>query len=141
MQVMAVIETQPERKAAPGRLELVRAFVNSVDYFDDEEDLPDPRALGRWLSERGLLDDGHVPTDEEFGRALDVREGLRAVLRACTSDTAQPAAWTAWPTELPSVSASPLSRASGPAQRVWTARWVSCWPWWPMPAPTGAGSG
>jgi predicted RNA-binding Zn ribbon-like protein len=82
MQVMAVTETQPERKAAPGRLELVRAFVNSVDYFDDEEDLPDPRGLGRWLSDRGLLEKGHIPTDNEFARAIDVREGLRAVLRA-----------------------------------------------------------
>ena len=80
MQVMPVTETQPERKAAPGRLELVRAFVNSVDYFDDEEDLPDPQALGRWLAERGLLDAGHRPSPDEFRRALDVREGLRAVL-------------------------------------------------------------
>lgn len=82
MQVMPVKETQPERKAAPGRLELVRAFVNSVDFFDDEEDLPDPGALGRWLADRGLLDAGHRPTEAEFRRALDVREGLRAVLLA-----------------------------------------------------------
>ena len=82
MQVMPVTETQPERKAAPGRLELVRAFVNSVDYFDHEEDLPDPAALGRWLAQRDLLEPGHSPTEAELRRAIDVREGLRAVLRA-----------------------------------------------------------
>jgi predicted RNA-binding Zn ribbon-like protein len=82
MQVMAVAETQPERKAAPGRLELVRAFVNSVDYFDEEEDLPDPGALGDWLTERGLLEQDHFPTEADFRRAIDVREGLRALLRA-----------------------------------------------------------
>ena len=82
MQVMPVTETQPERKAAPGRLELVRAFVNSVDYFDHEEDLPDPAALGRWLAARGLLEQGHLPSEADFRRALEVREGLRAVLRA-----------------------------------------------------------
>ena len=80
MQVMPVTETQPERKAAPGRLELVRAFVNSVDYFDEEEDLPDPEALGRWLGERGLLNRSHRPSEAEFRRAIDVREGLRSVL-------------------------------------------------------------
>ena len=79
---MSVTETQPERKAAPGRLELVRAFVNSVDYFDHEEDLPDPKALRRWLAERGLLDKAHTPTEAEFRRAIAVREGLRAVMRA-----------------------------------------------------------
>ena len=77
---MPVTETQPERKAAPGRLELVRAFINSVDYFDEQEDLGDPRALGRWLAERGLLATDHEPSDAEFRRAIDVREGLRAVL-------------------------------------------------------------
>src|SRR5215210_3646566 len=80
MQVMPVTEKEPERKAAPGRLELVRAFINSVDYFDDEEDLADPRALGKWLAERGLLAKSHEPTQAEFRRAIDVREGLRAVL-------------------------------------------------------------
>jgi predicted RNA-binding Zn ribbon-like protein len=82
MQVMPVKETQPERKAAPGRLELVRAFVNSVDYFDDEEDLPDPAALGRWLAERDLVEPQTHVSAAEFGSAIDVREGLRAVLQA-----------------------------------------------------------
>ena len=82
MQVMAVTETQPERKAAPGQLELVRALVNSVDYFDHAEDLPNPEALGEWLTERDLLEESHRPTEAEFRRAIDVREGLRAVLLA-----------------------------------------------------------
>ena len=77
---MPVTETQPEKKAAPGRLELVRAFINSVDYFDEEEDLGDPAALAEWLADRDLLAEGYSPSEAEFRRAIDVREGLRAVL-------------------------------------------------------------
>ena len=79
---MPVTETQPERKVAPGRLELVRNFVNSVDYFDGEDDLPSADALAGWLRERGLLERGADVSENEFRRALDVREGLRAVLRS-----------------------------------------------------------
>ena len=73
------------REPAPGSLGLVQAFVNT--HYDLEHDhgaevFSSPRALGAWLAERGL-----VAPSLELGRAdlraaLDVREGLRAMLAA-----------------------------------------------------------
>jgi predicted RNA-binding Zn ribbon-like protein len=77
---MAVTETQPERKAAPGPLELVRNFVNSVDFEDGEEELATAAELRRWLVERGLLAPSARVGEADLHRAIDVREGLRAIL-------------------------------------------------------------
>lgn len=77
-----VVETQPERKRAPGALELVRNFVNSVDFEDGEEDLRTPDDLRQWLSSRGLLDPQDPVDEGDLARALEVREGLRALLLA-----------------------------------------------------------
>ena len=74
-----------DREPAPGELGLVQAFVNS--HYDLEGDrggelLHSPRALARWLSSRGLLDRSRALTRADLRRALDVREGLRAMLAA-----------------------------------------------------------
>jgi predicted RNA-binding Zn ribbon-like protein len=78
---------------APGKLELVRAFVNSVDLEDGKEQLDSPEALGTWLTERELLDDG-APTDDDLARAIELREALRELLLAHHGDDheADPAA-------------------------------------------------
>jgi predicted RNA-binding Zn ribbon-like protein len=54
--------------AAPEPLRRVQLFVNSVDREHDREWLP------AWLEERGLA-------AGEFGRAVELREALRALLR------------------------------------------------------------
>jgi predicted RNA-binding Zn ribbon-like protein len=77
-----ITETQPERKAAPGELELVRNFVNTVDFEDDEEDLGTPDQLRDWLTERRLMEPDEPVTEGDLRRAIDVREGLRALLLA-----------------------------------------------------------
>ena len=142
---MPVTETQPEKKAAPGRLELVRAFINSVDYFDAEEDLAGPGALGRWLAERGLLAEGYSPSEAEFRRAIDVREGLRAVLLSHNGDELDEAAVgrldraAAKATRGRALQAS--SRAWSRARRESTARWPNCWHSWPTRGPTAPGTG
>ncbi len=69
------------RPPAPGRLGLVQAFVNT--HFDLVHDhgadlLAAPAGLAGWLEERGL--GGRPVTRAVHGRALAVREGLRAVL-------------------------------------------------------------
>jgi predicted RNA-binding Zn ribbon-like protein len=46
------------------------------------ERLVDAAALSSWLSERGLLDPGARLTRVDLARALDVRDGLRALLLA-----------------------------------------------------------
>jgi len=69
----------PEKRA-PAPLDLVQRFVNSVDLESGEDELSNPQALRDWFVERGLMspDDEAGPAD--LRRAIDVREGLRAVL-------------------------------------------------------------
>jgi predicted RNA-binding Zn ribbon-like protein len=74
-----------DREPAPGGLVCVQAFVNS--HFDLERDhgadlFESPESLGHWLSRRGLLganSERDQIGDEDVHRAIDVREGLRAL--------------------------------------------------------------
>ncbi len=70
------------REGAPGELELVRAFCNSVDIEAGREELTDARALARWLRRHGLIGARDRVGDEELARALALREALRDVLAA-----------------------------------------------------------
>ena len=76
-------ERQPGGRApAPGDLGLVQSFVNTswdLDH-DGEEELQSPRELAAWLSGRRLLGSDTKLTTGDLKRALDVREGLRALL-------------------------------------------------------------
>ena len=76
---MAPGETS-EAKAAPEPLYLVQRFVNSVDLETGEDELQTPEALRDWFAERGLLGGDDRVTAADLKRAIDVREGLRAVL-------------------------------------------------------------
>ena len=76
---MAPGETS-EAKTAPEPLYLVQRFVNSVDLETGEDELATPEALRDWFAEHGLMDrTGSVGT-ADLRRAIDVREGLRAIL-------------------------------------------------------------
>lgn len=78
-------ELQPgDRVPAPGDLALVQAFANSFwDLLAGHPELwPTPAALGQWLIERGLLEPRISLDQADLQRALDVREGLRALLFA-----------------------------------------------------------
>jgi predicted RNA-binding Zn ribbon-like protein len=76
---MAPGDSTPE-KTAPGSLSLVQRFVNSVDLETGEDELRRPEALRDWLAERGLMEPGERATRADLRRAIDVREGLRALL-------------------------------------------------------------
>jgi predicted RNA-binding Zn ribbon-like protein len=76
---MAPGNSEPE-KTAPGALELVQRFVNSVDLESGEEELVSPEALRAWLAERELMGAREAVGKADLRRALDVREGLRALL-------------------------------------------------------------
>jgi predicted RNA-binding Zn ribbon-like protein len=78
---MAPGASAPE-KTAPGSLELVQRFVNSVDLESGEDELGGPDELRAWLAERELIAPGDKVTAADLRRALDVREGLRALLMA-----------------------------------------------------------
>jgi predicted RNA-binding Zn ribbon-like protein len=67
-------------KTAPEPLYLVQRFINSVDLESGEDELAGTDALAGWLAERGLLEKGDSVSAADLRRALDVREGLRAVL-------------------------------------------------------------
>src|SRR2546430_3478331 len=74
-------DSVPE-KTAPGPLYFVQRFVNSIDLESGEDELTTPEALGSWFTQRSLMEAGRPVTKAELRRALDVREGLRALLRA-----------------------------------------------------------
>src|SRR4051812_19722460 len=67
-------------KTAPEPLYLVQRFVNSIDLESGEDELDSPEALRAWLAERDLMDPADAVSGADLRRALDVREGLRAVL-------------------------------------------------------------
>jgi len=86
---------QPAGRApAPGRLGLVQAFLNSFWDLDGRgaERWADPAAYGAWLHERGLAADPAVVRPEDLGRALELREALRALALANHDDAPAPAA-------------------------------------------------
>ena len=74
-----ISEAQPDKRA-PEPLRLVQQFVNSADLETGEDDLATPAALGDWLAARGLASPGTAVSAADRRRAIDVREGLRALL-------------------------------------------------------------
>ena len=79
--------TGPE---APGRLELVRAFVNSADLESGQDALESPPALVPWLAERKLLSPGTRAEREDLDHAIALREALRELLLANHRDGDRP---------------------------------------------------
>ena len=68
------------RQPAPGDLELIRAFVNTLDVEDGIDQLDTPAALVAWLAERGLLDAGARASRADVQRAVTLREAFREIL-------------------------------------------------------------
>jgi len=70
-----------QEQGAPGRLEVVRQFVNTRDIEDGIEELATPKAARAWLREHGLPD---VPGLDagQVGRLTALREALRGLLLA-----------------------------------------------------------
>jgi predicted RNA-binding Zn ribbon-like protein len=67
-------------RSAPGRLELVRDFVNTADLAEGTDKLTELDGLAAWLRERGLLRAGDRLELDDVARALAVREALRDLL-------------------------------------------------------------
>jgi predicted RNA-binding Zn ribbon-like protein len=77
---------------APGRLELVRTFVNSrnpgtgiVEDWDPEigaEALSDPDSARSWLVDKGLLARGSRLNASQLAELIELREALRGLLYA-----------------------------------------------------------
>ncbi len=75
---------------APGRLEHVREFVNTVDLEHGREELSSGVALARWLSERGLATGGIRAGREDLQRAVELREAMRSILSAHRDGSSPP---------------------------------------------------
>jgi predicted RNA-binding Zn ribbon-like protein len=71
-----------EQRRAPGRLELVREFINTADIAPREDELVDLGALRSWLRGHELIGPREQLADGDLERALAVREALRAVVEA-----------------------------------------------------------
>jgi predicted RNA-binding Zn ribbon-like protein len=73
-----------ETSEAPGRLELVRSFVNTlhIDPGVRDEKLSSPEQLREWLGERGLPAGDGALNDSDLLRAKALRESLRSLLLA-----------------------------------------------------------
>ena len=80
-----------ERAPAPGRLQLVQRFVNTVDHEHGREMLSDPARLGSVLAELGLLEPDAPVAAADLERALAVREALRSLALANNGGVADPA--------------------------------------------------
>jgi len=80
------------RPPAPGRLELVRTFLNTVDLESGQEDLSSPAVLASWLEERGLLPARARLDSGDLSDTIEFRETLRDVLEANAGHGDAPAA-------------------------------------------------
>ena len=69
-----------QSKEAPGELALVRAFVNTLDIDEGEDEFGDPAALAAWLAARGLLEEGVKASAADLRRTTWLREALRELL-------------------------------------------------------------
>jgi predicted RNA-binding Zn ribbon-like protein len=63
-------------------LDLVRDFVNSVDFEEQRDELSDARGLVRWLAGHRLAGAHARARDADAADARAVREALRELLRA-----------------------------------------------------------
>jgi predicted RNA-binding Zn ribbon-like protein len=87
---VAASEQKQAREAAigpaPGRLELVRAFVNTLDIEAGTDELSSPSGLDHWLAGHGLTAQvpaqhpSHPAGQHDLQQAIATREALRDIL-------------------------------------------------------------
>lgn len=78
----------------PNGLDALIDYVNTLDREAGTDELDTPQGLERWLTARGLLDDGAAdPDSAALASARDLREALRALMAANNGAPASPAAW------------------------------------------------
>jgi predicted RNA-binding Zn ribbon-like protein len=75
-----------KQQEAPGELERVRAFVNTIDLEEGTEELSGRDELAGWLVHHELAPAGLVATSADVEHAVGLREALRAVLVAHNAD-------------------------------------------------------
>lgn len=76
---------------APGDLDLVRIFVNTLDVEHGHDVIGTREQLKAWLVERGLTEADTAVRPKDLTNLLEFREALRALLIANHDDTPPPA--------------------------------------------------
>jgi len=79
-------------KAAPGALNQIRRFVNTLDLEDGSDQIADPKSLREWLTERNLLRGDEPLIEVDVRQAHELREALRKLLLANNGDPLDPTA-------------------------------------------------
>jgi predicted RNA-binding Zn ribbon-like protein len=87
-----LVSMTASKQAAPGRLRLVQEFVNTIDLEGGSDQLDSAEALQAWLLQRNLLGAGVPLGEADLRRAVEVREGLRALLQANSGHDLAPSA-------------------------------------------------
>ena len=86
------IQEPGSKRPAPGELELVRGFVNTIDVEAGTELLTSPERLRGWLVERDLLTRKQPVSAGDLRKALELREALRSLLAHNNGDPLEPPA-------------------------------------------------
>jgi predicted RNA-binding Zn ribbon-like protein len=72
-------------KTAPGRLEIVRSFINTADIETGADELATTEGLERWIAQQDLVSGPLLPPEchgQELETAVALREALRALCLA-----------------------------------------------------------
>jgi predicted RNA-binding Zn ribbon-like protein len=80
---------------APGRLQLVQDFINTVDLEGGEEELAEPRDLVTWLAAHDLTEPDESATRADLDQARRLREALRSLAEVNAGYTVDPEALAA----------------------------------------------
>lgn len=98
---------------APGPLELVQAFLNTLDLQRNLDELKTSEGLKGWLVQRRLVSRELEVTAEDSQRVREVRDALRALIRATHAGKPAEAAVTRLNQEVGRATVSVLFDASG----------------------------
>jgi predicted RNA-binding Zn ribbon-like protein len=79
------------KQSAPGRLELIRGFVNTRELDQGTDELDEAGTAAGWLVDRGLPGPDGSMTQQDRARLVAVREALRSLLLANNSGDPPPA--------------------------------------------------
>jgi predicted RNA-binding Zn ribbon-like protein len=82
----------PDPNDAPGRLDLLRLFVNSVDFPNGPDAFESPESASAWCRAHGLPP---VSNPRERSRLVEFREALRELLFANNGEAEKAASWEA----------------------------------------------
>jgi predicted RNA-binding Zn ribbon-like protein len=105
-----------DQRVAPGRLELIRAFVNTIDLARGGDVLAQPTGVREWLVGQGLATGDLVVDVAGSRRALQLREALRSLLLANGGCPAEPQAIAAVNDVVARASLAPRLADDGRAQ-------------------------